>query len=169
MRLCPTALAAALALVVVPGAAATKAATYADTLTGVEVAATSTRGTFVGTGSGGLPGAWGATVDHTPLRPVGASITGGRFTVTTKLDGSRTLITGRFTGGTISVADPGRGCRQQRFRIAGVLGDVGLWSGGDGSGAFDGVLVHYRKRILGTCATYAASVSGTVALTFSRR
>ena len=52
------------------GASATAATTtYSDSLRGIEIAATSTEGTFIGTASGALPGQWGATVNHTPLSP----------------------------------------------------------------------------------------------------
>jgi len=43
---------------------------------------------------------------------------------------------------------------------------VGSWNRGAGSGAFTATLTHYRHSILGHCITYAASVSGTLSLSF---
>jgi hypothetical protein len=143
--------------------AATSAATYSDVLNGVEIAATSTQGTFVGTASGALPGQWAATVNHTPLSP-NATITGGSFTVATTLNGLPTLVTGSFSGGTVTFA-AGSGCTNQQFTIDGTLDHVGTWYSGAGSGSFLGTLTHYRTSIFGRCITYSASVTGSVTLT----
>jgi hypothetical protein len=157
-----TALAAGAVSVAASAAAAT---TYFDAVKGVEVAATSTRGTFVGTATGSLPGQWSATVDHTPLAP-GATITGGSLYIAASPDGTLTLVTGTFTGGNVAVINPGSGCTNQQFAINGVLGNVGTWFGGTGTGTFAGTLTHYRISVFGRCVTYSASVTGSVTLTF---
>ena len=79
-----------------PGSVAA-AATYSDSVSGFEYAATSTQGRFAGAAPGALPGAWSATVDHTPLGTA-ATITGGDVYLATYLDGAPTLVTGDFTG-----------------------------------------------------------------------
>jgi hypothetical protein len=145
-------------------AAAAAAATYSDSLKGIEVAASSTQGTFIGTASGALPGQWAATVNHTPLSP-NATITGGSFSIATTLNGTPTLVTGRFSGGTVTLA-AGSGCTNQQFTINGTLINVGTWYSGTGTGSFSGTLTHYRTSIFGSCVTYSASVTGSVTLTF---
>lgn len=107
-----------------------------------------------------------ATIDHTPLSSSGATITGGSFSLSTVLGGYPTLVTGNFTGGTVTVEVPGYGCKNQKFGIDGTLGDVGPWYSGSGTGRFSGTLTHYRQRVFGSCVTYAASVTGSLALTF---
>jgi hypothetical protein len=140
-------------------------ATYSDSIAGTEVAFTSTQGRFVGTASGDLPGAWQAVVDHTPLDP-NATITGGTFTLATVLNGSGVTVLGTFAqGGTITRIKAGTGCRDQVYTVADTLTDVGV-GGGTGTGAVTATLTHHRTRILGHCITYAATVVGTVNLTF---
>jgi hypothetical protein len=161
-----------LALVVlglsVPGTAdATR--TYNDTVSGHEYFFTPTDGKFAGTASGALPGYWNTDVQHTQLclscTPT-ATITGGSVELATTLDGSLTLVTGDFTGGAVQVTNVGAGCTNQTFTVDGVLGSVGPWYRGNGSGSFSVTLTHYRRRIFGSCITYAASVAGTLSLTF---
>jgi hypothetical protein len=164
MRKFALVLVAALVVAASATAATSAAATYADALKGVEVAATSTQGTFVGTASGALPGQWAATVDHTPLSP-DATLTGGSFSIATTLNGLPTLVTGSFSGGTVTFAT-GSGCTNQQFTIDGTLDHVGTWYTGAGSGTFVGTLTHYRTSIFGRCITYSASVTGSVTLTF---
>jgi hypothetical protein len=150
-----------------PGAAGA-AQTYDDTISGYEYYATSTDGKFAGTASGALPGYWNADVRHTPLCPSctpTATITGGSFELATTL-GSRTLVTGDFTGGAVQVTNVGSDCTNQTFTVTGVLGNVGPWYGGRGSGTFTATLTHYRQRIFGSCVIYGASVAGTLSLTF---
>jgi hypothetical protein len=146
-------------------ATATAAQTYNDTISGYEYAFTSTEGRFAGSASGALPGFWDADVRHTPLclscTPT-ATITGGSFSLAT---GSG-LVSGRFTGGTVQVINAGSNCTNQTFAVNGVLGAVGRWSGGSGTGLFSATLTHYRQRIFGSCVSYAASVNGTLSLTF---
>jgi hypothetical protein len=155
---------AVLAAVLAPLASA---ATYTDTLRGVEVAFSSTEGTFTGTASGSLPGTWTVVVDHTPLSSSGATITGGDFTIETVLTNLPTLVTGALAqGGTVTVTNPGFGCTNQKFAIYAPLVDVGRWYGGAGTGLFTGTLTHYRYSVFGRCITYSASISGSVTVTF---
>jgi len=141
------------------------AAHYTDTVTGHEYYFTSTDGRFAGTASGALPGAWNADVRHTPLclscTPT-ATITGGSFSLAT----TYTLVTGRFTGGTVQVINRGANCTNQTFDVDGILGNVGHWYSGNGTGRFSVILTHYRHRVFGSCVSYAASVNGTLSLTF---
>ena len=143
--------------------------TYTDALSGYEYWASSTDGKFAGTASGALSGGWNADVQHTALclscSPT-ATITGGSFSLTTVLRDVPTLVTGRFTGGTVQVVDPGANCTRQTFTVSGLLGDVGAWWSGSGGGTFGVTLTHYRRSIFGRCVTYGASVAGTLAISF---
>ena len=153
---------AALVQLAVPAAAA--ATTYNDTVAGVEIAATSTQGTFVGTARGDLPGAWRAVVEHTQLSP-NATITGGSFRlVTTTLQ----TVVGTFDpGGAVIRTNPGTGCTNQTYTVQDTLSNVGVGGPGSGTGSFQVVLTHYRTFVpfLG-CVTYSASVVGALSLNF---
>ena len=142
-------------------ATATAAQTYRDTISGYEYAFTSTDGRFAGSASGSLPGLWETDVRHTALclscTPT-ATITGGSFSLAT---GSG-VVSGKFTGGTVQVINPGASCTNQTFAVRGVLEAVR----GSGTGLFSATLTHFRHRILGSCVSYAASVKGTLSLTF---
>ena len=142
---------------------AVAAATSADSIGGLEYAATSTQGRFAGIASGALPGAWSVTVDHTPLG-TSAAITGGDFHLATRLGGGLTAVTGEFTGGTVRQLSGFTGCVSRRYAVTGVLGDVGFGSAGSGTGAFSATLTHYRVKIFGHCVTYSARVSGALSL-----
>jgi hypothetical protein len=153
-------------------AVATSAAgaqTYTSTISGYEYYATSTDGKFAGDASGLLAGYWNTDVQHTPLciscMPT-ATITDGSFSLATTLDGASTLVTGKFTGGTVQVKNVGTNCSDQTFAVDGVLGSLGPWYSGTGSGSFSVMLTHYRRLLFGSCITYSASVSGTISLTF---
>jgi hypothetical protein len=150
-------------------ATARAAQTYSDTVSGGEYYATSTDGKFAGTASGPLAGSWSADVRHTPLclscSPT-ATITGGSFSLATVLHSLPTLVTGQFTGGTVQVINAGAHCTNQSFAVNGILGSVGTWSPGSGSGIFAVTLTHYRHSVFGVCITYGASVTGTLSLTF---
>jgi hypothetical protein len=122
------------------------AQTYSDTISGHEYFYTSTDGKFAGTAT--------------------ATITGGSFSVATTLGGIPTLVTGKFTGGTVQVINKGANCTNQTFAVNGILGSVGPWYSGQGSGTFMATLTHYRTSILGSCVTYGASVKGAISLTF---
>ena len=155
----------ALGITLWAAATATAAQTYNDRISGHEYAFTPTEGRFAGTASGALPGFWDADVRHTPLclscTPT-ATINGGSFSLAT---GSG-LVSGTFTGGTVQVTNVGSNCTNQTFAVNGVLRGVGWWSGGSGTGIFSATLTHFRHRIFGSCVSYAASVNGTLLLTF---
>ena len=144
-------------------AAAIAAATSSDSISGLEYAATSTQGRFVGIASGALPGAWSVTVSHTPLG-ISATITGGDFHLVTRRDGTLNAVTGDFTGGTVKQLSGFTGCVNRRYAVNGVLGDLGFGSAGHGTGTFAAMLTHYRTNIFGHCVTYSASVSGSLTL-----
>jgi hypothetical protein len=149
-------------------AAALASQTHSDTSKGAEYYFTSTDGRFAGTASGSLPGAWNANVDHTKLclscTPT-ATITGGSFQLATSVHDTPSLVTGSFTGGSVQVINKGANCTNQTFAVHGLLRDVGP-SGGHGTGTFNATLTHHRISILGTCVIYAATVNGTINLTF---
>ena len=152
----------------VTSATAAAAQTYSDTISGYEYAFTSTDGRFAGTASGALPGAWNADVQHTPLClscTTTATITGGSFSLATTHNGFPALVSGAFVGGTVQVTNAGSTCSNQTFAINGILGNVGWWSSGNGSGTFTATLTHYRHSVFGSCVTYGASVRGTLSLT----
>src|SRR5690348_14894178 len=157
---------AALVLLAAPATAAA-AHIYSDTISGYEYAFTSTDGKFAGTASGALPGTWKTDVRHTPLclscAPT-ARITGGSFSLVTTHNGLPALASGAFVGGTVQVTNVGANCTNQTFAVNGILGNVGWWSGGSGTGTFRVTLTHYRHSILGSCVTYGASVRGTLSL-----
>jgi hypothetical protein len=161
--------AAAAAAMCLP-AAAPAAQTSSDTISGYEYYATSTDGKFAGAAAGLLPGGWNADVHHTALcltcTPT-ATITGGSFLLTTLLNGVPALITGSFTGGIVQVINAGANCTNQIFAVDGILGKVGTWYSGNGTGSFDVTLTHYRRAIFGSCVTYGASVAGTLTLALS--
>jgi hypothetical protein len=157
---------AALALCVVVGVGtATAATTYTSAISGYEVAATSTQGTFAGSANGDLGGYWTATIHHTALSP-NAVIDGGSFSLGTVLAGAPTLVTGTFTGGTITYLGSTGTCGNQSFAVDAFLGSVTAGAASGGSGTFTGTLTHYRTSIWGRCVTYAASVRGSISLTF---
>src|SRR5438874_1757400 len=150
MHVRKTLLALALGVVALCASAPALAAhTYNDTISGYEYYFTSTEGRFAGSASGALPGSWNADVRHTPLcsscTPT-ATITGGTFSLATIVDGSPALVTGRFTGGSVQVTNPGANCTNQTFAVDGILGNVGRWYWGSGTGRFSAILTHYRHR-----------------------
>jgi hypothetical protein len=154
---------AAIAAVAVVAAPTAAGSSYQDSISGIEVAATSSQGSFDGVASGSLPGYWSAVIDHTTLSP-NATITGGSFALTTYVNGAFAQVQGVFTGGTVTLENPTAQCTNQYFAVVGTLGSVGVGSAGTGTGSFDVTLTHYRKSIFGYCVTYAASVSGSLTL-----
>ena len=158
-------IAVAFGATLVAGPAAWATETHADSISGYEVSATSTQGTFVGYASGDLPGYWKAVVDHTPLDP-GATINGGEFYLATYYDGAPAVVTGDFTGGTITLVSAPSTCGNQVYDVEAALGGVGLGYDGTGTGAFSGTLTHYRTLLYGQCVTYAAKVAGSLTLAF---
>jgi hypothetical protein len=162
-------IAALIAAAVVVPAAALAARTSSDTIVGYQYYATSTDGKFVGAASGALPGSWNAEVQHTALClscATTATITGGSFLLTTIRNGIPTLITGSFAGGTVQVTNKGTNCTNRTFAVDGILGRVGTWYSGSGTGSFNITLTHYRRSIFGNCVTYGASVGGSLTVTF---
>jgi hypothetical protein len=149
--------------------AAFAARTYTDMVSGHEYYPTSTDGKFAGTATGSLPGTWNADVQHTALCiscSTTATITGGSFLLASALNSIPTLITGKFSGGTVQVTNVGVNCTNQTFDVNGILSNVGPWYNGSGDGTFTATLTHYRYRLFGSCITYGASVAGTLTLTF---
>jgi len=157
------ALAALAAVIMGPGSVAA-AATYPDSVSGYEYAATSTQGRFAGAAPGALPGVWSATVDHTPLGTV-ATITGGDVYLATYQNGVPAVVTGHFTGGTVRQLSGFTGCADQQYAVNGNVGDVGVGSAGTGSGTFAGTLTHHRTKIFGYCVIYSATITGSLTLT----
>jgi hypothetical protein len=155
-------LAAALVVAVIALIAPAVASAADDTVSGVEIAFTSTQGTFAGKANGDVPGYWKAVVDHTPLSP-DATITGGSFRlVTTTLQ----TIVGTFDyGGTVTRTNPGLGCTNQTYDVSDTLSNVGVGGPGTGTGSFSVALTHKRAFVpfIG-CVTYAATVAGTLSL-----
>jgi hypothetical protein len=157
------------ALVALPAGAVAAPASASFEIKGVEIAFTSTRGTFVGYGRGGASegSAWKAVVDHTPLSSQPVSITGGRFSMgTASLAPSADFVVGTFTGGTITETNPGTGCTKQTFRVFGTVGDVSTSTTSGGTGRFEVVLTHHRARFFGECVAYAATVSGSAEFSY---
>jgi hypothetical protein len=174
MRLAPlstiAAGAAAAALLASGSAGASISPAYA--VTGLEVAATPTQGTFVGVGTGSTGDrlAWSAVVQHTvlstnPATP--ATIVGGSLNALS-LGGGAASLTGAFTGGSVTydqtLSSPAA-CGNQVYD---VVGSLALASGGaTGTGVFEVTLTHYRISLLGRCVTIGASVAGAPGLTLS--
>jgi hypothetical protein len=146
-------------------ASAQATTTYEYSVSGAEVSATSTKGRFVGTASGGgAVGTWYAEVNHTRLVPHG-NITSGPFGMT--LSRAPGIVGGQFEPHDpkneyfdITQINPGNGCRDQVYTVDGRL-DLS----GTGTGTFNVTLTHRRVSILRRCTTYAATVSGKVRLT----
>jgi hypothetical protein len=169
MKALPTRIAAVAILLVslvvlVPATAVAKTKTYRFTISGTEVSATSTTGRFVGAASGSALGTWYAEVNHDPLGGgVGARVairSGGSFGMALAQADPAYVVSGQFSGGTITVKDPGAGCTNQVYAVDGSLRNVSV----TGSGHFVATLTHHRRSVLGRCWLYAATVAGTVTL-----
>ena len=151
--------AAALTVFTVPAWAQSQV-TYS--LAGVETAATSTEGTFVGVALARDDfGTWGAVIDHTQLSDPAPIVTGGVFAI----NGQARDVQGVITGGTITRL--GGSCRKETFA---VIGEVALVDGSGapngGSGEFHVTLTHYGRRGPGgQCVTFFATVDGFISLT----
>jgi hypothetical protein len=151
--------AAALTVFTVPAWAQSQV-TYS--LAGVETAATSTEGTFVGVALASDDfGIWGAVIDHSLLSDPAPTITaGGGFAI----NGQTRDVQGVFMGGTITSL--GGSCRKETFA---VIGEVALVDGSGapngGSGEFHVTLTHYGRRGPGgQCVTFFATVDGFISL-----
>jgi hypothetical protein len=157
------ALAAALAL---PGGALAKVS-GSYSVAGIEVWATVTVGTFVGTavGSDGDLATWQASIAHTPeTQPVGY-ITGGYARLITN---DLTRVRGNFTSGSLRLVDDGPGdCGDLTHRVrARLTGVTRSDSPKVGTGWFIGKLIHFRVSIFGRCIPYSATATGTISLSF---
>lgn len=147
--------AAVVGLLSLPATAAATT-TFSDGIAGVETAvpvctAAICTAKFAGLATGQMPGAWSATIEHTPLS-TSATITGGSFTLSTATG----TFGGTITGGAVQlVAGSATGCTKQVFAVAVVLSD----------GSAQAYLTHYRTDLFGSCITYAATISGSVTLT----
>ena len=151
-------------LVLVPATAGAATTTYRFNISGTEVSATSTAGRFVGTASGSALGAWYAEVVHQPLGGgVGARVaigSGGSFGMALAQAAPASVLSGQFSGGTITVINPGARCTDQVYAVDGSLRNVSV----TGTGHFAAMLTHHRRSVLGRCWLYAATVGGTVTL-----
>jgi hypothetical protein len=154
------ALATAVSVAAVVAAASAGAATTLS-LQGVEFAASSTKGRFVGEAAGdaGVKAVWQAVVEHVPLGRGPSAITGGSFRLAKTRSGRNVgVVTGAFTAGTVALVSQTRGCGRQVFAVDARLGTSG------GPGALTVRLTHLRRRIFGRCVAYAAYVTGTLSL-----
>jgi hypothetical protein len=151
-------------LVLVPATTAAATKTYRFTISGTEVSATSTTGRFVGTASGTALGTWYAQVIHDPLGgPANTQVSirsGGSFGMALHQAEPAHVVSGQFSGGTITVNNPGRNCTNQVYTVNGSLRNVSV----TGTGHVLATLTHHRRSVLGRCWLYAATVSGTVTL-----
>jgi hypothetical protein len=151
-------------LVLVPATAGAATKTYRFSISGSEVSATSTTGRFVGTASGSALGTWYAEVVHQPLGGgVGASVnigSGGSFGMALAQAAPAHVVSGQFSGGTITVTNAGAHCTNQVYAVDGSLRNVSV----TGTGHFAATLTHHRRSVLGRCWLYAATVGGTVTL-----
>jgi hypothetical protein len=151
-------------VVLVPDTAVAATKTYGFSISGTEVSATSTTGRFVGTASGSALGTWYAEVVHEPLGGgVGAQVairSGGSFGMALAQAEPAYVVSGQFSGGTITIKDSGAGCTNQVYTVNGSLRNVSV----TGTGHFAATLTHHRRSVLGRCWLYAATVGGTVTL-----
>jgi len=151
-------------VVLVPATAVAATKTYRFSISGTEVSATSTTGRFVGTASGSALGTWYAEVVHDPLGGgVGAHVairSGGSFGMALAQAEPAYVVSGQFSGGTITVKDSGARCTNQVYAVDGDLKNVSV----TGTGHFAATLTHHRRSVLGRCWLYAATVGGTVTL-----
>jgi hypothetical protein len=162
-RIAAAVLVASLAVLVpVTAGAATK--TYRFSISGTEVSATSTTGRFVGAASGSALGTWYAEVVHVPLGGgVGARVaiqSGGSFGMALAQAEPAYVVSGQFSGGTITTINSGTNCTNQVYAVDGDLRNVSV----AGTGHFVATLTHHRRSVLGRCWLYAATVGGTVTL-----
>jgi hypothetical protein len=151
-------------VVLVPATAGAATKTYRFSISGTEVSATSTTGRFVGTASGSALGTWYAEVVHVPLGGGdGAQVaiqSGGSFGMALAQAGPAYVVSGQFSGGTITTINSGTHCKNQVYTVNGDLRNVSV----TGTGHFSATLTHHRRSVLGRCWLYAATVSGAVTL-----
>ena len=151
-------------LVLVPATAGAATKTYRFSISGTEVSATSTTGRFVGAASGSALGTWYAEVNHVLLGGgVGAQVaiqSGGSFGMALAPAEPAYVVSGQFSGGTITVTNAGAHCTNQVYAVDGDLKNVSV----AGTGHFAATLTHHRRSVLGRCWLYAATVGGAVTL-----
>jgi hypothetical protein len=147
-------------LTVVTAPASAQSVTYS--LAGVETAATSTEGTFVGVAVSAYDfGTWGALVIHEPLDDT-ALITDGSFVV----DGQVRNLQGLISYGEIVRLTSS--CRREMFDVTGhvILLEGGIPTGDVGD--FEVTLTHYGRRLPGGgCVTFFATVEGLITFTLT--
>jgi hypothetical protein len=151
-------------VVLVPATAGAETKTYRFSISGTEVSASSTTGRFVGAASGSAVGTWYAEVNHDPLGgPANTHVDirpGGSFGMALAPAEPAYVVSGQFSGGTITVNNPGAHCTNQVYTVDGDLRNVSA----TGSGHVLATLTHHRRSVLGGCWLYAATVAGTVTL-----
>jgi len=151
-------------LVLVSATAGAATQTSRFSISGTEVSATSTTGRFVGAASGSALGTWYAEVVHVPLSGGdGTSVaiqSGGSFGMALAQAEPAYVVSGQFSGGTITTISSGRNCKNQVYVVNGDLKNVSV----TGTGHFAATLTHHRRSVLGRCWLYAATVTGTVTL-----
>ena len=151
-------------LVLVPATAGAATQTSRFSISGTEVSATSTTGRFVGAASGSALGTWYAEVVHVPLSGGdGTSVaiqSGGSFGMALAQAEPAYVVSGQFSGGTITVNNPGAHCTNQVYTVNGSLRNVSV----TGTGHFVATLTHHRRSVLGRCWLYAATIGGTLTL-----
>ena len=117
-------------LVLVPATAGAATKTYRFSISGTEVSATSTTGRFVGAASGSALGTWYAEVNHVPLGGgVGAQVaiqSGGSFGMALAPAEPAYVVSGQFSGGTITVTNAGAHCTNQVYAVDGDLKNVSV-------------------------------------------
>jgi hypothetical protein len=163
------AIALALGATVAMAVTAAASSTYTEWIHGSELPnATTTEGHFIGEATGSYVGGWSIDVKHQPLWYSPDYITGGSFRLDTVINNWPASITGNFVpySGTVKQVAGFSGCTNQVYTVNGHMSDVGV-GGGGGYGSFSATLTHYRANIWFVgCVVYAASVSGSVSLTF---
>ena len=149
-------------------ASATASAAPASTtfaVRGFEYAFTSTVGQFAGSGRGVADVAvWDTRVVHEPLGSAGpAAITGGSFAMrTTSLSTwAGDFVTGQYTGGTISVVDPGRTAPTSGSTSSARSATSRRAPPQAGRGASTSCSPT-TAQLFGSCVTYSATVTGAV-------
>jgi hypothetical protein len=151
-------------LLLFPATAVAETKTYRFSISGTEVSATSTTGRFVGAASGSALGTWYAEVVHDQLSGGdGTQVaiqSGGSFGMALDQAEPAYVVSGQFSGGTITVDKRGENCTNQVYTVKGVLRNVSV----TGTGHVDATLTHHRRSVLGRCWLYAATIGGTVTL-----
>ena len=159
----------AVGAVLVLAVTAAASGSYTEWINGTELPnATTTEGQFVGTATGSYDGGWYIGVKHQPLSSSPDYITGGSFRLDTVVNGWPSAIRGSIVpwGGTVKQTGGFSGCTNQTYAVHGALSNVGIGSG-SGTGSFSATLTHHRAEVwLVGCVVYAATVSGSVSLSF---